>query len=80
MGPGVMRQHGHLARECAAWESYLHIERCWQSPKASTDDSGFRALVRLAQPLLKQWVWARFIEGTSGMDRLREKFTPFARR
>ena len=62
--------------ECAAWESYLHIELCWQGKPAQMIQ--VQALVRTAQPLLKQWAWARFIEGTWRTDY--GKNTPFARR
>ena len=64
-------------RECAAWEHYLHVERCWQGrPAQMIQVSGFGEVgSTIAETVGHGKVYRGHLE-----DRLREKFTPFSRR
>ena len=70
-----MRQHGHLRRMSRLGKLLTHRAVLARKPAQMIQ---VQALVRLAQPLLKQWAWARFIEGIWRTDY--GKNTPFARR
>ena len=67
-----------VCRECAAWESFLHIERCWQGkPAQMIQVSGFGDD---GSTIAENDGAGEGLPRARLENRLREKFTPFARR
>ena len=77
MGRGVMREYSNLRTRCAAWENFLHIERCWRGkPAMMIQVSGFGEVgSTIAETVGAAKVYRGHLE-----DRLRGRNPTFTRR